>query len=107
DRQEATSDKWTFGYVTKDSCSDAGHADDTLHTALPYYTVPYYISSSPPNVTADTPVDVVFLNYLGKEIISILNSLQKNKNYTMDDVLLYSPILTSDILGLYAQAKWN
>ncbi|KAG1855328.1 Metallo-dependent phosphatase-like protein [Suillus subalutaceus] len=105
--REATSDKWAFGYVTKDSCHDAGHADDTLHTALPYYTAPYYISSNPPNVTADTLIDIVFLNYLGEEIIPILNKLQKNKNYTMDDVLSYSPTLTSDILGLYAQAKWN
>ncbi|KAG1808450.1 Metallo-dependent phosphatase-like protein [Suillus subaureus] len=107
DRREATSDKWTFGYVTKDSCPNAGHADDTLHTALPYYPAPYYIGSNPPNVTADTPVDVVFLNYLGEEIIPILNRLQKNKKYTMDDVSLYSPMLTSDVLGLYAQAKWN
>ncbi|KAG2042491.1 hypothetical protein BDR03DRAFT_561068 [Suillus americanus] len=41
----------------------------TLHTALPYYTTPYYIDSNPPNVTTDTPTDVVFLNYLGEEII--------------------------------------
>jgi hypothetical protein len=58
-------------------------------------------------VTADTPIDVVFLNYLGEEIIPILNKLQKNKNYTMDDVSSYSPVLTDDILGLYAQAMWN
>ncbi|KIK45387.1 hypothetical protein CY34DRAFT_801759 [Suillus luteus UH-Slu-Lm8-n1] len=106
-RREATSSNWTFGYVTRDSCPDADDADDTMHTPLPYYTSPYYIGSSPPNVTADTPIDVVFLNYLGKEIISILNRLQKDKNYTMNDVSLYSPTLTDEILGLYAQAMWN
>jgi len=97
----------SFGYVTRDSCPDADNADDTLHTALPHYPVPLYSGSNPPNVTADTPIDVVFLNSLGKEIIGILNSLQKDKAYTMDDVLSYSPTLTSDILGLYAQAMWN
>ncbi|KAG1775218.1 Metallo-dependent phosphatase-like protein [Suillus placidus] len=105
--REATSGNWTFGYVTRDSCPDADKADDTLHTALPYYTAPYYIGSNPPNVTADTPIDVVFLNYLGKEIIDILNSLQKDKNYTMNDVSSYSPTLTDEILGLYALAMWN
>ncbi|KAG2141185.1 Metallo-dependent phosphatase-like protein [Suillus bovinus] len=103
--QEATSGDWSFGYVTKDSCP--GAADDTLHTVLPNYDVPYYIASNPPNVTADTPIDIVFLNYLGEEIINILNRLQKDKNYTMDDVSMYSPMLTSEILGLYAQAMWN
>ncbi|KAG2341816.1 hypothetical protein BDR05DRAFT_887397 [Suillus weaverae] len=105
--QEAASSNWTFGYVTKDSCPDTDHADDTLHTALPHYKVPHYISSIPPNVAADIPIDVVFLDHLGKKIIGILNSLQKDKNYTMHDVSLYSPTLSSDVLGLYAQAMWN
>ncbi|KAG2336182.1 hypothetical protein BDR05DRAFT_897092, partial [Suillus weaverae] len=61
----------------------------------------------PPNVMADMIIVVVFLNYLGKDIIGILNSLQKDKNYTMGDVSSHSPMLTSDILGLYAQAMWN
>ncbi|KAG2141993.1 Metallo-dependent phosphatase-like protein [Suillus cothurnatus] len=107
DTRDGAANNWTFGYVTKDSCPDVDHADDTLHTALPYYTTPSYISSDPPQVTADTPIDVVFLNYLGEEIIPILNKLQKNKNYTMDDISSYSPVLTDDILGLYAQAMWN
>ncbi|KAG2138338.1 Metallo-dependent phosphatase-like protein [Suillus clintonianus] len=105
--REATSSNWTFGYVTRDSCPDADDADDTVHTALPYYTAPYYIGSNPPNVTADTPIDLVFLDYLGKEIIGILNSLQKEKNYTMNDISLYSPTLTNEVLGLYARAMWN
>ncbi|KAG1787052.1 Metallo-dependent phosphatase-like protein [Suillus plorans] len=97
----------SFGYVTRDSCPDADKADDTLHTPLPNYDVPFYVGSNPPNVTADTPIDVVFLNFLGKEIIGILNGLQKDKTYTMADVSSYSPTLASDILGLYAQGMWN
>ncbi|KAG2046926.1 hypothetical protein BDR06DRAFT_964508 [Suillus hirtellus] len=96
-----------FGYVTRDSCPDADNADDTLHTPLPNYDVPFYVGSNPPNVTADTPIDIVFLNFLGKEIIGILNKLQKDKTYTMHDVSSYSPTLASDILGLYAQGMWN
>ncbi|KAG1905067.1 uncharacterized protein F5891DRAFT_1275417 [Suillus fuscotomentosus] len=96
-----------FGYVTRDSCPDADNADDTLHTPLPNYDVPFYVGSISPNVTADTPIDVVFLNFLGKEIIGILNSLQKDKTYTMHDVSSNSPTLASDILGLYAQGMWN
>lgn len=97
----------SLGYVTNDSCPSAGHADDTLHTALPFYNVPIYIGSNPPNVTPDAPIDLVFINYLGKQIVGILNSLQKDKTYTMDHVLSYSPTLTSDMLGMYAEAKWN
>ncbi|KAG0695394.1 Metallo-dependent phosphatase-like protein [Suillus ampliporus] len=97
----------SVGYVTNDSCPSAGHADDTLHTALPFYNVPIYIGSNPPNVTPDAPIDLVFINYLGKQIVGILNSLQKDKTYTMDHVLSYSPTLTSDMLGMYAEAKWN
>ncbi|KAG2107489.1 Metallo-dependent phosphatase-like protein [Suillus discolor] len=97
----------SFGYVTRDSCPDADNADDTLHTPLPYYPVPSYSGSNPPNVTADTPIDVVFLSFLGKEIIGILNGLQKDKTYTMADVSSYSPTLAGDILGLYAQGMWN
>ncbi|KAG1743960.1 Metallo-dependent phosphatase-like protein [Suillus paluster] len=106
-RREAMAGNLTYGYVTKDSCSGAGHADDTLHMALPYYEIPRYIGSNPPNVTADTPIDLVFLDYLGKKMVGILNGLQKDKTYTMDDVSSYSPTLTSVMLGMYAEAKWN
>jgi hypothetical protein len=37
-------------------------------------------------VAVDTPNDVVNLNYLVEEIVRILNRLQKDKNYTMNDV---------------------
>ncbi|KAI6041598.1 Metallo-dependent phosphatase-like protein [Pisolithus marmoratus] len=95
----------TFGYVTADSCPGAG--DDTLHTAVPYYSSPDYIGSATPNVTDDTPIDLVFIDFVMSDVIEILNTLQSAKNYTDSDALLYSPVLASQVLGLYAQATWN
>ena len=78
-----------------------------MHVALPVYSPPWYIGSKAPNVTDDTPVDLVFLEFLEKGMLRILNSLQKEKNYTKADVSPYSPTLTDAVLGLYAQAMWN
>ncbi|KAI5995282.1 Metallo-dependent phosphatase-like protein [Pisolithus orientalis] len=81
----------TLGYVTTDPCP--GYGDDTLHTAVPYYSSPDYIGSAAPNLTDDTAIDLVF-------IVTVLNTLQNAKNYT-------DPVLANQILELYAQAKWN
>ncbi|KAG1742505.1 Metallo-dependent phosphatase-like protein [Suillus lakei] len=104
-RREAMSGNLTLGYVTADSCPGAG--DDTLHMALPYYSIPDFISSNPPNVTDDTPIDLVFVDFVEAQLLGILNGLQNAKNYTTADVSLYSPTLASAALGLYAQAEWN
>ncbi|KAI6029166.1 Metallo-dependent phosphatase-like protein [Pisolithus microcarpus] len=95
----------TLGYVTTDSCPGAG--DDTLHTAVPYYSSPDYIGSAIPNVTDDTPVDLVFINFIVSDVIEVLNTLQSAKNYTDSDASLYSPVLANQVLGLYAQVEWN
>lgn len=104
-RREAMAGNLTLGYVTADSCPGAG--DDTLHMALPYYSVPDFIGSNPPNVTNDTPVDLVFVDFIEAQLLGILNILQNAVNYTTADVLLYSPTLANVALGLYAQAEWN
>ncbi|KAI6029162.1 Metallo-dependent phosphatase-like protein [Pisolithus microcarpus] len=95
----------TLGYVTTGSCPGAG--DDTLHTAVPYYSSPDYIGSAIPNVTDDTPVDLVFINFIVSDVIEVLNTLQSAKNYTDSDASLYSPVLANQVLGLYAQVEWN
>ncbi|KAG2366668.1 Metallo-dependent phosphatase-like protein [Suillus spraguei] len=104
-RREATAGNLTLGYVTTDSCPGAG--DDTLHLALPYYSVPDYIGSNPPNVTDDTPIDFVFVDFIEAEVLDIINGLQNAINYTTNDVSLYSQTLADAALGLYAQAAWN
>ncbi|KAG0703328.1 Metallo-dependent phosphatase-like protein [Suillus ampliporus] len=104
-RREAMAGNLTLGYVTTDSCPGAG--DDTLHMALPYYSIPDFIGSSPLNVTDNTPVDLVFVDFIETQLLGILNGLQNGKNYTAADVSLYSPTLANAALGLYAQAEWN
>ncbi|KAG2347581.1 hypothetical protein BDR05DRAFT_927512 [Suillus weaverae] len=104
-RREAMAGNLTLGYVTTDSCPGTG--DDTLHMALPYYSIPTFIGSNPPNVTANTPIDLVFVNFIEAQLLGVLNGLQNAKNYTTADVSLYSPTLANAALGLYAQAEWN
>lgn len=104
-RREATAGNLTLGYVTADSCPGAG--DDTLHLALPYYSVPDFIGSNPPNVADDTPIDLVFVDFIEAQLLGILNGLQNAQNYTTADVSLYSPTLANAALGMYAQGVWN
>jgi hypothetical protein len=75
--------------------------------ALPFNLPPNFIGSKPPNVTADTPIDLVFIEFIEPQLLSALNSVQSQKNYTTVDVQNYSPILANTVLGLYAEAAWN
>ncbi|PPR00075.1 hypothetical protein CVT24_008977 [Panaeolus cyanescens] len=95
----------TLGYVTTDSCPGVG--DDVQHAPLPFNPVPDFIGSIPPQVAADTPVDLVFVDFIQTQLLQILNSLQTTKTFTTADVQSYSPALASAILGLYAQSAWN
>ena len=58
-------------------------------------------------MTGDAPIDLVFVDFIEKEVLSILNGVQDTKKYTSADVSLYTPTLANAVLGLYAQAKWN
>ena len=91
--------------LSTQGCPGAG--DDTLHVPVSYYSAPNYISSNPPNVTDDTPIDLVFINFIESKVLSILNGLQNATEYTSADVSLYTPTLANAVLGLYAQAVWN
>ncbi|KAG6382133.1 Metallo-dependent phosphatase-like protein [Boletus reticuloceps] len=103
--QMANATNLTLGYVTIDGCPGVG--DDTLHIPLPYYSVPDYIASNSPNVTGDTPIDLIFVDFIESDVLGILNSVQSTTNYTSADVSLYTPTLADAVLGLYAQAMWN
>ena len=94
-----------FSLLFAQGCPGVG--DDTPHTSLPYYSVPDYIGSNPPNVTASTPIDLVFVSFIESDVLSILNSVQSKTKYTSADVSLYTPTLADEVLGLYAQAMWN
>jgi hypothetical protein len=84
-----------------------GVGDDTLHAPLPYYSTPNYIGSKSPNVTDSTPIDLVFVDFIESDVLSILKEVQLVKNYTSADVQKYSSILANAVLGYYAQAAWN
>lgn len=81
--------------------------DDIPHTPLPFFSSPDFIGSNTPNVTDDTPIDLVFVDFIESQLLEILNSVQNDKNFTGDDVQLYSPVLANEVLGIFAQADWN
>jgi hypothetical protein len=78
-----------------------------LHAPLPYFNTPDFIGSTPPNVSNDTQIDLVFVDFIEEQLLGIVNSLQTKVNYTTADVQPYSPILANEVLGVFAQASWN
>ncbi|KAK0189115.1 Metallo-dependent phosphatase-like protein [Armillaria mellea] len=95
----------TLGYVTKDSCPGVG--DDVIHTPLPFYSVPDFIGSTSPDVSNDTLIDFVFVDFVVDQVVETLNIVQSDKEYTSSDVATYSTLEISDVLGMYAQFAWN
>ena len=84
-----------------------GVGDDTLHAPLPFFSTPDFIGSQNPNVTDDTPIDLVFVDFIESQLLGILNGLQSAKNYTETDVLPYTDVLADAVLGIYAEKFWN
>jgi len=58
-------------------------------------------------VSDDAPIDLVYIDFIQAQLLDILNGLQKDKVYTADDTALYTPYLANEVLGIYAQQKWN
>ena len=74
----------------------------------PFFSSPDFIGSSAPAGVADTdPVDLVFVDFIETQLLGILNTVQTAKTFTTADVASYTPILASEVLGLYAQKAWN
>ncbi|KAJ7512845.1 Metallo-dependent phosphatase-like protein [Mycena galericulata] len=95
----------TLGYVTTDTCPGVG--DDTPHTPLPFFSSPDFVASASPAVADDVPIDLVFVDFIEDQVIQVLNSVQAATVYTSADVFLYTDVLMSQALGLYAQQAWN
>ncbi|KAK7039002.1 hypothetical protein VNI00_010394 [Paramarasmius palmivorus] len=96
----------TLGYVTTDACPGVG--DDIPHAPMEVFSLPNYIASNPPDVSdPDTPIDFVFSDFVQPTVLSALNALQTEKQYTNADVSSYSPVLFNGVLGLFAQQAWN
>lgn len=59
-------------------------------------------------VADETLVDLVFLHVHEARIIKAINSVQSRKKYVENDILKnYTTIKTKEVLGLYAEKKWN
>lgn len=101
----------TLGYVTKDSCPDTDTADDTVHTAIPYASTPDYIASPVAgNSTAvqdSDVIDVVFVDFIVGDVVSILNSLQSDKTYSKADAKSWGTLMTNDVFVEWAKLKWQ
>ncbi|KAI0310758.1 Metallo-dependent phosphatase-like protein [Amylostereum chailletii] len=95
----------TVGYVTSDSCPGVG--DDTLHTAMPFFSAPDFIASTPPAVPDATAIDLVFVNFIESQLLATLNALQADRTYTSADVGTYSSVMLNTALGVFAQEAWN
>ncbi|KAF8190783.1 Metallo-dependent phosphatase-like protein [Pholiota molesta] len=89
----------TLGYVTND-------VTISYSSQIPHLTL-YCFRPVLAVATPDTPIDLVFVDFISAQLLGILNSLQTTKNYTNADVQSYSPILANEALGLYAQSAWN
>ena len=81
--------------------------DDTLHTPLPYFGSPNFISSTPPAGGNDTTIDLVFVEFVGSEVLKVLNGLQTAKKYTSADVLSYSSVHLDEVFGVFAADQWK
>jgi len=106
--ERRTAQNLTVGYVTTDSCPGAG--DDTLHSPLTFFEVPDFIGSNLPNVSSSDLIDVVFLDFIASSVVTILNQIVAGtgtQNFSTADVKSYTDILTNEVFGVYAQAKWN
>jgi 2',3'-cyclic-nucleotide 2'-phosphodiesterase (5'-nucleotidase family) len=105
-RAAAAQAQRTLGYVTKDDCP--GDGDDTIHTAIPFASVPDYVQSpvTGDNVGPTDKVDVIFLDFIAKNVVRILNGLQTERTYALSDVAAYNQYTTQDIYPLYAEQVW-
>lgn len=77
------------------------------HAPIPFFSTPDFIASRPPAVSDDTPIDLVFVDFIESQLLGILNAAQTNKTFTSADATLYSPVLANAALGLFAQKSWN
>jgi hypothetical protein len=82
--------------------------DDTAHEPLAFHSIPDFIVSDPPANVEDTdPIDLVFVGLIQGQLLTALNALQTERNFTASDVSPYSKLLANQVLGVFAQSVWN
>lgn len=97
----------SLGYVTVDSCPEPG--DDTVHTPVPYTAnQPDYVAANPqPEPPDDAKVDVVFVDFILKPLVELLNAGDAQRTYTVDDAQPWGNVSTQWLYPLYAQKAWT
>nr|OQO29820.1 hypothetical protein B0A51_01977 [Rachicladosporium sp. CCFEE 5018] len=95
----------TPGYVTKDDFGSDG--DDTVHSRIPSYSYPDYFAANgsfPSNASTPATVDLVFLDYIAKNVVTALNNLGAT-TFTVAQIAYYLPetFTTNSYLPVYAQ----
>ncbi|EMC94032.1 hypothetical protein BAUCODRAFT_36499 [Baudoinia panamericana UAMH 10762] len=98
----------TPGYTTTDDFGTDG--DDTIHSTIPYYSTPNDFqanASFPTNGSLPTAVDLIFLDFIAPNVLSVLSGL--GAKYTTNDVAYYLPesFTTNSYLPLYARRYWQ
>lgn len=105
-------DKPSLGYHTIDQC--AGPGDDTVHSPLPFNpNQPEYVASNPDPLpkSDDEVVDVVFVDFMRKLMVELLNryDLQRNGTggYTLEQLQTWGDITTQLLYPRYAELEWQ
>ena len=47
------------------------------------------------------------VDFIDDQIVETLNSISGEEKFSVDDLASYSPVLTNELLGFYAQLAWN
>ncbi|KAK4988299.1 hypothetical protein LTR50_004032 [Elasticomyces elasticus] len=105
-RRQSTSP--TPGYTTTDDFGSDG--DDTPHSKIPYYAQPNDLqanASFPADGSMPQAVDLVFLDYIAKNVLQAVQAL--GLNVSQRDVSYYLPeaFTTNSYLPAYAQKYWQ
>ncbi|TKY90835.1 hypothetical protein EX895_000833 [Sporisorium graminicola] len=105
-------DKPSLGYRTVDQCAGAG--DDTIHSPLPFYrNQPEYVASNPDPLPAsdDDVVDVVFVDFMRKLMVELLNRYDLERNgtgqYSVDQLQRWGDITTQLLYPRFAELEWQ
>ncbi|KAK7511875.1 Metallo-dependent phosphatase-like protein [Phyllosticta citriasiana] len=98
----------TPGYVTKDDFGQDG--DDTPHVNITAYPIPNDVqanASFPSDGTEPDKVDVVYISFIEKYVISALGKV--GAKYTPKDALAYLPesFKSNQVIPKFAELEWK
>lgn len=105
-------DKPSLGYRTIDQC--AGPGDDTVHSPVPFNPhQPEYVASNPDPLpeSDEEVVDVVFVDFMRKLMVELLNRYDVERNgtrsYHVDQLERWGDITTQLLYPRFAELEWQ